>query len=169
MSADSLAASSSSFVSARRPSSSQNSCGLHRTYVRRCCGRKPGLLVGRREGGGGCSRPQVHRFASRSPPPLATLPSSAPGVWRRVGRGVWWCSRGFAEQHVSRMPSERLERSPMSRTPSLRLRLLPAFAGAMLLLGATGAAARAGSYGELGHFGAGGTGPGQCWRTRLSL
>jgi len=57
----------------------------------------------------------------------------------------------------------------MSRTPSLRLRLLPAFAGAMLLLGATGAAARAGSYGELGHFGAGGTGPGQCWRTRLSL
>ena len=71
-----------------------------------------------------------------SPPVRRCL---APG-----GRGVWWCSRGFAESDVSRMPSERLERSPMSRTPSLRLRLLPAFAGAMLLLGATGAAARAG-------------------------
>ncbi len=38
----------------------------------------------------------------------------------------------------------------MSRTPSLRRRLLPAFAGAMLLLGATGAAARGESYGEVG-------------------
>jgi DNA-binding beta-propeller fold protein YncE len=50
----------------------------------------------------------------------------------------------------------------MSRTPSLRRRLLPAFAGAMLLLGAMGAAARGESYGELGHFGLGaGTGDGQ--------
>ena len=50
----------------------------------------------------------------------------------------------------------------MSRTPSLRLRLLPAFAGAMLLLGAMSAAARTESYGELGHFGKGaGTGNGQ--------
>ena len=58
----------------------------------------------------------------------------------------------------------------MSRTPSLRLRLLLALAGVMLLLGAMGAAARAESYGELGHFGKGaGTGPGQCWRIRLSL
>jgi hypothetical protein len=39
----------------------------------------------------------------------------------------------------------------MSRTPSLRRRLLVAFAGAMLLLGAMGAAARAESYGEPGH------------------
>jgi hypothetical protein len=38
-------------------------------------------------------------------------------------------------------------------TPSLRRRLLPALAGAMLLLGATGAAARAEPYGELAHFG----------------
>jgi len=45
-------------------------------------------------------------------------------------------------------------------TPSLRLRLLPAFAGAMLLLGAMSAAARTESYGELGHFGEAGTGPG---------
>jgi hypothetical protein len=43
----------------------------------------------------------------------------------------------------------------MSHTPSLRLRLLPAFAGVMLLLGAMSAAARAASYGELGHFGKG--------------
>jgi hypothetical protein len=43
----------------------------------------------------------------------------------------------------------------MSRTPSLRRRLLVAFVGAMLLLGAMGAAARAESYGELGHFGKG--------------
>jgi hypothetical protein len=50
----------------------------------------------------------------------------------------------------------------MSQTPSLRRRLLPAFAGAMLLLGAMTAAARAESYGELGHpFGKPGTGPGQ--------
>jgi len=44
-------------------------------------------------------------------------------------------------------------------TPSLRRRLLLALAGAMLLLGATGAVARAESYGELAHFGAAGTGP----------
>jgi hypothetical protein len=45
----------------------------------------------------------------------------------------------------------------MSRTPSLRRRLLVAFAGAMLLLGlgATDAVARGESYGELGHFGKG--------------
>jgi hypothetical protein len=50
----------------------------------------------------------------------------------------------------------------MSRTPSLRRRLLPAFAGAALLLGAMGAAARGESYRELGHLGKGsGTGPGQ--------
>ena len=49
----------------------------------------------------------------------------------------------------------------MSRTPSLRRRLLVALAGAMLLLGAISAAARAESYGELGHFGGAGTGPGQ--------
>jgi hypothetical protein len=50
----------------------------------------------------------------------------------------------------------------MSRTPSLRRRLLVAFAGAMLLLGAISAAARAESYGELGHFGGeAGTGNGQ--------
>ena len=49
----------------------------------------------------------------------------------------------------------------MSRTPSLRRRLLGALAGAMLLLGAMGAAARAESYGELGHFGGeAGIGPG---------
>jgi hypothetical protein len=60
------------------------------------------------------------------------------------------------------MPSERGERSPVSHTPSLRRRLLVAFAGAMLLLGAISAAvARAESYGELGHFGGAGTGPGQ--------
>ena len=68
--------------------------------------------------------------------------------------------RRFAELHVSRMPSERLERSPMSRTPSLRRRLLVALAGAALLLGAMGAVARGESYGELGHFGKAGTGPG---------
>ena len=46
--------------------------------------------------------------------------------------------------------------------PSLRRRLLVALAGAMLLLGAISAAvARAESYGELGHFGGAGTGPGQ--------
>jgi len=45
--------------------------------------------------------------------------------------------------------------------PSLRRRLLVALAGAMLLLGATSAAARAESYGELGHFGGAGTGNGQ--------
>jgi hypothetical protein len=56
----------------------------------------------------------------------------------------------------------------MSRTPSLRLRLLVAFAGAMLLFGAMGAAARAESYGELGHFGKGaGTGPGQLFLGRI--
>ncbi len=51
----------------------------------------------------------------------------------------------------------------MVHTPSLRRRLLLALAGAaLLLLGATSAAARAESYGELGHFGKGaGTGPGQ--------
>jgi hypothetical protein len=50
----------------------------------------------------------------------------------------------------------------MSRTPSLRRRLLVAFAGAMLLLGAVSAVARAEGYGELGHFGLGaGTGNGQ--------
>jgi hypothetical protein len=60
------------------------------------------------------------------------------------------------------MPSERQERSPLSRTPSLRRCLLVAFAGAMLLLGAISAAARGESYGELGHFGKGaGIAPGQ--------
>ena len=50
----------------------------------------------------------------------------------------------------------------MSHTPSLRRRLLVAFAGAMLLLGAMGAAARAESYGELGQpFGGPGTGNGK--------
>ena len=49
----------------------------------------------------------------------------------------------------------------MSRTPSLRLRLLVALAGAILLLGAMSAAARAESYGELGHFGEAGTGNGR--------
>jgi hypothetical protein len=50
----------------------------------------------------------------------------------------------------------------MSQTPSLRRRLLPVLAGAMLLLGATSAAARAESYGELGHFGGvAGTGNGE--------
>ena len=49
----------------------------------------------------------------------------------------------------------------MSRTPSLRLRLLVALAGAILLLGAMSAAARAESYGELGHFGKAGVGQGQ--------
>jgi hypothetical protein len=50
----------------------------------------------------------------------------------------------------------------MSRTPSLRRRLLLALAGVALLLGAMSAAARAESYGELGHFGKGaGIGPGQ--------
>ena len=50
----------------------------------------------------------------------------------------------------------------MSRTPSLRRRLLVAFAGAMLLLGAMGGVARGESYGELGHFGKGaGIDPGQ--------
>jgi hypothetical protein len=39
----------------------------------------------------------------------------------------------------------------VSHTPSLRRRLLVALAGAMLLFGAMGAAARAESYGELGH------------------
>jgi hypothetical protein len=54
------------------------------------------------------------------------------------------------------MPSERREeQSPMSRTPSLHRRLLVALAGAMLLLGAMSAAARAEGYGELGHFGKG--------------
>jgi len=41
----------------------------------------------------------------------------------------------------------------MSHTPSLHRRLLPAFAGAMLLLGAMGAAARAESYGNWGTSG----------------
>jgi hypothetical protein len=50
----------------------------------------------------------------------------------------------------------------MSRTPSHRRRLLVALAGVALLLGAiSAAAARAESYGELGHFGKAGTGPGQ--------
>ena len=50
----------------------------------------------------------------------------------------------------------------MVHTPSLRRRLLLALAGVALLLGATSAAARAESYGELGHFGKGaGAGPGQ--------
>ena len=48
----------------------------------------------------------------------------------------------------------------MSRAPSLRRRLLVAFAGAMLL-GAMGAVARGESYGELGHFGGEGSHPGQ--------
>jgi len=102
------------------------------------------------------------KFTASQHNPLRPLALSPP-VRRCLapgGRGGWWCLRGFAELRVSRMPSERLERSPMSRAPSLRRRLLVAFAGAMLLLGAMSAAARTESYGELGHFGEAGTGPG---------
>jgi len=62
----------------------------------------------------------------------------------------------FATQSPSALGSLRL----VVHAPSLRRRLLVALAGAMLLLGATSAAARAESYGELGHFGEAGTGPG---------
>jgi len=100
-------------------------------------------------------------------PPSSSLRNTIPSTpWRSAqqcagvrhrGRGVWWCSRGFAGPHVSRMPSERGERSPMSRAPSLRRRLLSALAGAMLLLGPTGAAARGEAMGNrgtsLGNFG----------------
>ena len=65
-----------------------------------------------------CRSAQVGRtrFDDRGEP-LGALPTSArcpaPG-----GRGAWWRSRGFAELHVSRMPSERGERS---RCPESRL------------------------------------------------
>ena len=109
------------------------------------------------------SRQANSPFTASQKDPLRPLPISPP-VRRGPapgGRGAWWCLRGFADPHVSRLPSERQEeRSPVSRTPSLRRRLLPAFAGAALLLGAMGAAARGESYGELGHFGAAGTSQG---------